>query len=66
MKDVINIKRIEHFIKKQNLSKTQFCKLCKISPSTFRKVMSNNHKFRISALFKIARTMNMEISEIFD
>ncbi|MBQ8374121.1 MAG: helix-turn-helix transcriptional regulator [Clostridia bacterium] len=65
MKYSINLQLINDFMQKQNLSKTKFCKLCKISPITFNKIVSGNTRFYITALWKIARVMKIRIHELF-
>lgn len=38
MKNTIKTELIESFIKDNNLSKSKFCKMCKISQSTLNKI----------------------------
>ena len=52
MKNTIKNELIENFIKENNLSKSKFCEMCKISQSTLNKIMTNSENFRIIALFK--------------
>lgn len=66
MKETIKTELIRNFIKEQHLSKTKFCKLCKISPSTFHKIMKNDFHFHTGAFFRIAKVMKIEVVEIFD
>lgn len=56
---------IEKYLQDNNLSKTKFCQTCKISPSTFNKIMSNNGNYGLIALFKIARVLKIHIHELF-
>lgn len=60
MKDFINKKIIKEFMEENKLSKNKFCKLCGISVSTFNRIISNGN-FRLSALFKIARVMDVQL-----
>lgn len=55
---------IERYLKANKISKTKFCKLCGISLCTFNKVM-NNKNYRISALFKIAKMLKMQVYQLF-
>ncbi|MFI3167912.1 MAG: hypothetical protein R3Y32_07360 [Bacillota bacterium] len=64
--NTINIQIIEDFLQTNNLSKTQFCKRCKISPQTLKKVMSQNLDFGMLALFKIAHTIGINMHEMFE
>ncbi|MCH5160210.1 MAG: helix-turn-helix transcriptional regulator [Clostridiales bacterium] len=53
------------YIEENNLSRTKFCQICKISTTTLKKIMNNDGIFRITALFKIARVLNVYIHELF-
>lgn len=66
MKNTIKTELIENFIKENNLSKSKFCKMCKISQSTLNKIMTNNENFRIIALFKIARVLKIQVYQMFN
>lgn len=66
MGNTINTKLFEEYINEHKISKTKFCKLCKISPSTFKKIMKNDFHFKISALFKIARVLDIEVYQMFE
>jgi transcriptional regulator with XRE-family HTH domain len=65
MKDKINIEILKNYMKEQQLSKTEFCKQCKISMEVLNKILANDSNFGIVALFKIARKLNMQIHELF-
>ena len=64
MKNEINIEKIQNYIKENNLSKSKFCELCKIGSNTLDRIL-NNKNFKITALFKIARQMNIYIKDLF-
>lgn len=64
MNNLINIEMIETFRKNNNLTKKDFCKLCRISYSTYQKILKGKN-FRLLALFKIARILKIDISQIF-
>ena len=66
MKNIIKTELIENFVKENNLSKSMFCKMCKISQSTLNKIMTNSENFRIIALFKIARVLKIQVFEMFN
>lgn len=66
MKNTNKTELIENFIKDNNLSKSKFCKLCKISQSTLNKIMTNSENFRIIALFKIARVLKIQVYQMFN
>ena len=64
-KRVIKTELIEEYINKNHLSKTAFCKKCKIAPSTLKAILSQSTNVGIVALFKIVRVLNIEICELF-
>ncbi|MBO5223504.1 MAG: helix-turn-helix transcriptional regulator [Clostridia bacterium] len=66
MKYNIKIEVIENFMMENKISKTKFCKLCKISIRTLNKIMTNNDNFRIIALFKIAKVIKVQVNQMFD
>lgn len=66
MKNTIKTELIENFIKDNNLSKSKFCKMCKISQSTLNKIMTNSENFKIIALFKIARVLKIQVYQMFN
>lgn len=63
MKDLIDTEIIEKFMQTNGLSKSAFCKRCKISPSTLKRVLTNGN-VKMNALFKIVKVMNIEICRI--
>lgn len=65
MKDDININLIKTYIYKNALTYSEFCRRCNINYSTLTKILSNDYRFKVTALFKIARVMNIQIKEIF-
>ena len=62
---IVKTDLITNYIKENNLSKTSFCKICKIAPSTYKKILDNDTNFGIVALFKIARVMNIPVCKLF-
>lgn len=65
MKRLINIDLINDFIKEKKLTKKTFCRLCKISRYILNKIYNDNVSVGIKSIFKIARTINVEISKLF-
>ena len=65
MEDKVNIKIIQNYIEENNFSKTKFCKITKISPSTYEKSMNGDGKYSVKALFKIARVINVPEVDFF-
>lgn len=66
MKNTIKTEIIENFLFENKLSKTKFCKMCKIGPSTLNKIMTNNDNFGIIALFKIAKVIKVQVYQMFN
>lgn len=64
MENLIKTELITNYLKEHNLSKTKFCKLCKISVSTFNRIM-NGKPFYLIALFRIARTIKVDLHQLF-
>jgi len=62
----INTQLIKKYLKEKKLSKSNFCKQCKISVVTLNKIISNKENFRIIALFKIARVLNLQVYQLFE
>ncbi|MBO5394465.1 MAG: hypothetical protein J6A28_00980 [Clostridia bacterium] len=61
----INYELIENFMKENSLSKTAFCKMCKISPVTFAKIMGDEQGLTVLPVFKVAKAMGIHIKDIF-
>ena len=66
MQTTIKTELIENYLKENNLSKTKFCKICKISYSTYKKIMSSDNNFGVIALFRIAKILNIEVYKMFN
>lgn len=64
MKELVKTYIIKDYIREKKLTKTEFCKLCKISIHTLNKILSGKN-FEISALFKIAKVLEMEVYQLF-
>ena len=66
MKNEVKTEIIKKFMIENKISKTAFCKMCKISYSTFKNIMANNDNFRILALFKIAKVIKIQVYQMFN
>lgn len=60
----INAELITNYLKQNNLSKTEFCKRCKISLSTFYRLFTKQD-VKLLSLFKLCREMNLPIKDLF-
>ena len=58
------IELIENFIKENGWSARKFCKECKITMSTCLKILNQQTNFNFNSLFKIAKVMNLQISDL--
>lgn len=75
MRNRIKIEMVYDYMKKNNLSKTKFCKMCKVSPAIFKKIEMFNlsgrkivkgYNFNIATLFKIAKFIGVKLYELFE
>ena len=65
MKNQINVEIIENYRLQHKLSKREFCKLCKISPSTLQKIERGDYRFFVHALWNISKAIGVPFSEMF-
>lgn len=65
MKTELKTYLITNYMNVNNLNKTSFCKLCKISLSTFNKIMEGKNNYGIISLFKIAKVLKIHICDLF-
>lgn len=64
MKKVIKTQVIENYLINNKLSKAKFCEINNFSLSTLNNVLKNNLKIKISALFKLAKIMKVEVIDL--
>lgn len=60
----IDMTKIYDFMKKNNLTKTGFCKLCGISIGVLHKLEKGQTNFNSLAMIKIAKVTGLKISDI--
>ena len=65
MKNSVNTEMIKSYMKDNNISKTQFCKTCKISIGTLNKILSGDMNFAINALWKISHVLGIRMCQLF-
>ncbi|MGN1222030.1 MAG: helix-turn-helix domain-containing protein [Christensenellales bacterium] len=65
METKINTDLIRDYMRANNSSKQEFCKSCKISIGVLNKILNGKENFRISALLKISRLINVELYKLF-
>ncbi len=62
----INTKLILDYLQENKMSKSKFCKLCKISNVTYEKMMTGSLDFGVVSLFKVATVLNRQMHEMFE
>lgn len=65
MKEIFNLETIKNYMRDNNLTKTKFCKLSKISVKTFNKILNQQANFRSIAVFRISKTMKIPVHLLF-
>lgn len=65
MENNINIALIESFIKENNLTYFDFCKICQIAKSDLEHIFNGSLDFDVIILFKIAKKLKINIHELF-
>ena len=64
MQSVINIQLIQEYIEKNSISKTEFCRRCKISYRVFQNIMSGQTKLRLISVFQIANLLKVSLDSL--
>ena len=59
------IELITNYMKENNLSKTAFCKQCKISYGVLNKILKDKSNIRLNVFFKIAKVLNIKVYELW-
>lgn len=62
----INTELINCYLKKQKLTKTDFCKVCGISLYTLNKILKNNKIRSVVPFIKIAKLMKVMLKDLLD
>ena len=62
----IDIKRIKDFMREKDLSVNKFCMKCGIGYSTYHKIINNKNTYSSTAIFKIAKVMNIYAQELLN
>ena len=55
---------IEDFIKQRGWRINKFCKECNIGYKVYKKIINQQSNFRLSALFKIAKVMRVQVWQL--
>lgn len=65
MAERVNADIISGYMKENGLSKTEFCKQCKICIATLNNILQNK-SFNLLSLFKVAKRMNVPMRQLFE
>lgn len=60
------IEIINKYLRRNNLSKNKFCKMCKISNSSLRNIYEQNTGVYLSTIYKITHILEINLYEIFE
>lgn len=64
IKYTLNVQIIYDYMKKHNLDKQQFSKLCNFSVNTLNKVLSGFTKIRFNTLFNLLRVLKVPSKDL--
>ena len=64
MKKYYKTHLIKNFIKKNKWSITRFCKECRIGLDVYKKIIAQKLNFGITALFRVARVIGVQVCEL--
>lgn len=65
MGNEVNVSIISNYISQNHLTIRKFCEECKISVSTYYKIMQGKD-VKLIYLFRIAKYMNLDIWQLFE
>ncbi len=63
--NIVKTEIIDKFLKYNKISKTKFCKMCKISYFVLIKIYNQQTNLDVKHFFKIARAMKIPVCELF-
>ncbi len=66
MKKLVNTEKILTFMKENKLTKSEFAKKCHINLWNLQAVLSERTNYNIVYLFKIAKVMQIPVSQMFN
>jgi len=56
---------VENYMEENLMTKTNFRKICHLTPSQLFQVMNNNPNIKVGVLARVAKELGIEISEFF-
>ena len=66
MGNKIKTELITDFLKERGMSKTAFCRLCKIGARTLNKILAQDPSVNLIALFKISKATGIRTHEFLE
>lgn len=66
MKEVFRTNLINEYMKEKGLSKTQFCKECKINIVSLNKILTNDFDIDLKVIFKICKILKTPVHLFFE
>lgn len=64
MPNLIKTEKIVSFMKRNKLTSHEFCLMCDIEDCELESVMNNLMVFKVSTLFKIGKTIGVEVKDL--
>lgn len=62
----IRTELIDAFLRSEAITKEELCKRCKVTIKAFDKIMQNDKSVNLLNIYKIARIMDLAISQMFE
>ncbi|MCM1289531.1 MAG: helix-turn-helix domain-containing protein [Corallococcus sp.] len=59
-------KSVENYIKKKQLTKKEFCKICKISIATLNRILNNDETVKVFSILKIINATELVLEDFYE
>jgi len=59
-------KTVENYIKEKQLTKKEFCKICKISITTLNRILNNDETVKLFPILKIIDATELRLEDFFE
>ena len=56
---------IEEYRKENKLSKSEFCRICKMGLRTYEKIMIGDYNYDVKVIFRISKLLQIPIHQLF-
>ncbi len=60
------VKAVKNYIKEKQLTKKEFCKICKISVTTLNRILNNDETVRIFPILRIIDATELRLEDFFE